>query len=263
MIKALVSIEVDLAASRTIRFACQLGNFMPVELHPVYIKESPPRELSIGSGWARHHWEQELIKDGQKEISEWIASEIDYSPEVKLMEPRVVYGDRDAELLKIMEQEPFDLYVEGARFPWNQTMLYQKIHSRLFQRAPMPIALAPVLRKMHKLLVPCLDAAGTRALGQAVQKFWSGCSLPVSLSLLKGQEAVLQPEVKRVREALEKASCQVGPDEVFTAFPSPPTDEYLRAYGLVALALERGGSKDDPRLEWLSRFKAPLLLVLY
>ena len=263
MIKALVSIEVDLAASRTIRFACQLGNFMPVELHPVYIKESPPRELSIGSGWARHHWEQELIKDGQKEISEWIASEIDYSPVVKLMEPRVVYGDRDAELLKIMEQEPFDLYVEGARFPWNQTMLYQKIHSRLFQRAPMPIALAPVLRKMHRLLVPCLDAAGTRALGQAVQKFWSGCSLPVSLSLLKGQEAVLQPEVKRVREALEKASCQVGPDEVFTAFPSPPTDEYLRAYGLVALALERGGSKDDPRLEWLSRFKAPLLLVLY
>ncbi len=62
MIKALVSIDVDLAASRTIRFACQLGYFMPVELHPVYIKESPPRELSIGSGWARHHWERELCE---------------------------------------------------------------------------------------------------------------------------------------------------------------------------------------------------------
>ncbi len=263
MIKALVSIDVDLAASRTIRFACQLGYFMPVELHPVYIKESPPRELSIGSGWARHHWEQELIQEGKKEISEWIASEIDYSPEVKLMEPRVVTGDRDAELLRIMEKEAFDLYVEGARFPWNQAMLYQKVHSRLFQKAQMPIALAPVLRKMHKLLAPCFDGAGTQALGRALPKLWSGSSLPVALSLLQGREGALQPEAQRVREALEKASCQVGPDEVFTAFPSPPTDEFLREYGLMALALERGVSKDSPRLEWLAQFKAPLLLVLY
>ncbi len=263
MIKALVSIDVDLAASRTIRFACQLGYFMPVELHPVYIKESPSRELSIGSGWARHHWEQELVQEGKKEIAEWMASEIDYSPEVKVMEPRVVCGDRDAELLRFMEAESFDLYVEGARFPWNQAMLYQKIHSRLFQRTQMPIALAPVLRKIHKLLVPCLDAAGTRALGQVLPQLWSGCSIPVALSLLQGQEAVLQPEAQRVREALEQASCQVGPEEVFTNFPAPPPDEYLREYGLMALALERGSHKDNPRLAWLSQFKAPLLLALY
>ena len=48
MIKTLVSIEVDLAASRAIRFACQLGNFMEMEIHPVYIKEAPPREMSMG-----------------------------------------------------------------------------------------------------------------------------------------------------------------------------------------------------------------------
>jgi hypothetical protein len=263
VIKALVSIDVDLAASRTIRFACQLGYFMPVELHPVYIKESPPRELSIGSGWAQHHWEKELIQEGKKEISEWMASEIDYSPEVKVMEPRVVYGDRDAELLKIMEKEAFDLYVEGARFPWNQAMLYQKIHSRLFQRAQMPIALAPVLRKMHKLLVPCFEPADTQALGRALPKLWAGSSLPVVLAPVCGQEAVLQPEAKRVREALEQASCQVGPEVTFTSFPAPPKDEYLREYGLMALALERGSTKDSPRLEWLSQFKAPLLLVLY
>jgi hypothetical protein len=263
VIKALVSIEVDLAASRTMRFACQLGNFMPVELHPVYIKESPPRELSIGSGWARRHWEQELIKEGKKEISEWIASEIDYSPEVEVMEPRVVYGDRDAEVLRIMEKEPFDLYVEGARFPWNQATLYQKIHSRLFQRAHLPIALAPVLRRIHKLLVPCLDAAGTKAMGEILPKLWSGCSIPVTLALLKGQEGILQPEANRVRQALEEAACQVGQEEVFPFFPSPPSDEYLREYGLVALALESDIKKESPYFEWLSQVKVPLLLVLY
>lgn len=263
MIKALVSIEVDLAASRTIRFACQLGNFMPLALHPVYVKGAPPRVLSIGSGWARHHWEQELVQEGKAEIAEWISSEIDYSPEVKLMDPRVIYGDRDAELLRIMETEPFDLYIEGARFPWNQAMLYQQLHSRLFQKAP-PLALAPVLRKMHGLLALCLDSPGTRALGEALPKVWSGCSLPVTLALKEGQEAALQPEANRVRQALENAACRVEPEESFPFFPAaPPPDDYLRKYGLVALALERGISKDSPYLEWLSRFKAPLLLVLY
>lgn len=263
MIKALVSIEVDLAASRTIRFACQLGNFMPVELHPVYIKESPPRELSIGSGWARHHWERELIQEGKKEISEWIASEIDYSPEVKVMEPRVVYGDRDAEVLRIMEKEPFDLYVEGARFPWNQAMLYQQIHSRLFQKANLPIALAPVLRKIHQLLVVCLDSTGTLALGEVLARLWSGCAIPVSLALPPAQAGILQPEANRVRQALKEAGCRVSLQEAFPFFPSPPPDEYLRQYGLVALALERSTKKDSPYLEWLSQFKVPLLLVLY
>ena len=262
MIKALVSIEVDLAASRTIRFACQLGNFMPVELHPVYTKEAPPRELSIGSGWARHHWEKELVKEGTAEISEWMASEIDYSPEVKVMQPRVVTGDRDAELLKIMDVGPFDLYVEGARFPWNQATLFHKIHSRLFQTPPA-IALAPVLRKIYGLLILCLDAGGTQAMGEVLHRLWSKCTIPVTLGLLKGQEASLQPGVQVIREALAAVDCKVEQEEVFSYFPAPPPDEYLRKYGLVALALERNIAKDSPYLEWLAQFKVPLLLVLY
>ncbi len=158
MIKTIVSIEVDLAASRAIRFACQLGNFIPMEIHPVYIKEAPPRNLTIGSGWARRHWENELVQEGKEEISELITSEIDYCP--VLQDSRVVYGDRDSEILKILEKDPFDLYVEGAHFPWNLATLYQRIHSSLFQRSHMPIALAPVLRKIYKLLVLCLEPRG-------------------------------------------------------------------------------------------------------
>ena len=105
MIKTIVSIEVDLAASRAIRFACQLGNFIPMEIYPVYIKEAPPRDLTIGSGWARRHWEKELVQEGKEEISELITSEIDYCP--VLQDSRVVYGDRDTEILKILEKESF------------------------------------------------------------------------------------------------------------------------------------------------------------
>ena len=115
MIKTIVSIEVDLAASRAIRFACQLGNFIPMEIHPVYIKEAPPRNLTIGSGWARRHWESELVQEGKQEISELITSEIEYCP--VLRSPRVVYGDRDSEILKILKKILLICMSRGLIFP--------------------------------------------------------------------------------------------------------------------------------------------------
>lgn len=261
MIKALISIEVDLAASRAIRFACQLGNFMPMEIHPVYTKEAPPRDLSIGSGWARHHWEQELIQQGKTEIADLISSEIDYCPVLKT--PRVVFGDRDAALARLLEKETFDLYVEGAHFPWSQAMLHQRMHSKLFQRVQVPIVLARVLRKIYKLLVLCLDAAGTRALGAVLPRLWSGCAIPVSLALPAAPEGNLLPEVNLIKQSLDQTGHQVDLQEAFPFLPAPPTDEYLRQYGIVAFALERGIKKDSPQLVWLSEVKVPLLLVLY
>ena len=35
MMKTLVAIEVDLASSMAIRYACDLGNLIPMELFPV------------------------------------------------------------------------------------------------------------------------------------------------------------------------------------------------------------------------------------
>jgi len=111
VIKTVVSIELDLAASRAIRFASQLNYFVPMEILPVYVKALPPRDLSIGSGWVRRHWEQELVQEGKAEIIEMISSEWEFSPTLK--EPLVAYGDRERELLKIMEADGFDVFVDG------------------------------------------------------------------------------------------------------------------------------------------------------
>jgi hypothetical protein len=260
LIKTIVSIEVDLAASRAIRFACQLGNFIPLEIHPVYIKEAPPRNLTIGSGWARRHWEKELVQEGKAEISELITSEIDYCP--VLQDPRVVYGDRDSEILKILDKEPFDLYVEGAHFPWNPTALYQRINSSLFQRAHMPMALAPVLRKIYKLLVLCLDPRGTEALGQGLARLWAGSSIPASLAVPAGRESELQSPVDQARRELTEAGCQV---ELLAGFnyPGPLSDQYFRDYGVLALALPRDLKKDNLSLSWFAQAKAPAIIMFY
>jgi nucleotide-binding universal stress UspA family protein len=261
VIKALAAIELDLASSRAMRFACQLGNFIEMEIHPVYVKESPPRELAIGTGWARRHWEEDLIQQGKTEISEMLASEIDFCPVLK--ETRVLFGNRETELVKILEKEDFDLYIEGAYFNWTASALYQKIYSKVFQRARGPLALARVLRKIYELLILCLEPAGTRALGASFQRLWAGCSVPISLALPRGAQAGLRAEVGQAETALAGAGCQVKVQEDFSYFPEPPGEEFLRQYGLLALALPRDLKKDSPQLTWLAQVKAPVLLVLY
>ncbi len=261
MIKALVSIEVDLAASRAIRFASQLNYFIPMEIHPVYVKAAPPRELSIGSGWARHHWEHEIIQQGKAEIMEMISSEWEFSPTLK--EPRVVYGDREWELLKIIETERFDIFVDGERFEWTPANLYRKLHSRLLQRFPGVIGIVRVLRKIEKLLLLCTEASGVQPLVQSMTLLWSGSSLPVSLATPRGAPDDLAQEAAKAKEVLAQAGCQVSLQADFPYYPEPPVPGFLREYGLVALALERGLKKDSPELAWLSRVKVPLIVKLY
>jgi hypothetical protein len=68
MIKTLVAIEVDLASSMAIRYACQLGNLINMELYPVYVKEPPPEVPTTGVGWVRRTWEREIVAAGKEEI---------------------------------------------------------------------------------------------------------------------------------------------------------------------------------------------------
>jgi hypothetical protein len=261
VIKALVSIEVDLTASRAIRFACQLGNFIPMEIHPVYVKASPARELAIGAGWARRHWEEELVEQGQREISEMITSEIDYCP--VLQPPRVICGDRETELVNVMDQEAFDLFVDGERFEWTPPLLHKKLHSRLLQRYNGPVAMMRVLRRIEKLLVLCLDPPGAQAAAQVFPHLWAGCSLPVALAVPAGAGEALLAEAARAGEAFKAAGCRVEVEENFPHFPTPPDDEFLRQYGLVGVPLKREVKKDSPEINWLCQVKVPLIMALY
>lgn len=261
MIKALAAIELELASSRAMRFACQLGNFIEMEIQPVYVKEAPPRDLAIGAGWARRHWEDELVQQGKAEIAEMLASEIDFCPVLK--EPRVIFGDRETELVRILEKEDLDLYVEGAYFPWTATALHQKLQSRVFQAARSPLALARVLRKLFGLLIPCLEPEGTRALGQGFKKLWAGCQVPVTLALAREAGAELKAATAEAEAALAGVGAKVKVEENFPYFPEAPPEEFLREYGLLALPLPRGLKKDSPQLAWLALVKAPVLLVIH
>jgi hypothetical protein len=266
MLKTLVAIEVDLASSMAIRYACDLGNLIPMELYPVYVKAPPPEMPATGTGWVRHTWEREIVEIGKEEIQEMLASEQETCP--LLQEPRVIYGDREFELLKIMGQETFDLYVEGAPYPFNPASIHRRLHNKFYQKLPHPLIWLRVLRKIHQVLVVCLDLAGARAALPAFQNLWGSCPAPVHLAMppregYGGPGDALREEARKVLDAMENSGCAVEVKEVADWSSGGPAPAMVRDYGLVAVALERGVKKDDLRLQWLAQVKSPMMLVLY
>jgi hypothetical protein len=261
MIKTLVAIEVDLASSLAIRYACQLGHLVDVELYPVYVKAPPPEVPATGTGWVRHTWEREILAMGKEEIQEMLAGEMESCPQ--LQEPRVIYGDREYELLKIMEHEPFDLYVEGAPYPFTAANILRRLHARFYQRVSTPLIWLRLLRKINQVLVPCFDASGARSAIKALEKIWAGCPVPVHFWVASGASEQTQKEVGEGQNLLRKAGCQTelfGEARLYEGGLAP---EAIKDYGLVVAALERDIRKESPRLQWLTQVKAPMMMVLY
>ncbi|MGP8049312.1 MAG: hypothetical protein ACLPYB_01755 [Desulfobaccales bacterium] len=261
MIKTLVAIEVDLASSLAIRYACQLGSLIEMELYPVYVKEPPPEVPTIGTGWVRHTWEREVLEMGKEEIQEMLAGETESCPQLR--EPRVLYGDRQFELLKIMEHEPFDLYVEGAPYPFTPANIQRRLSARFYQRVGTPLIWLRILKRINQVLAPCFDPAGARLAIQSLEKIWAGCATPVHFCLAPGAGEAVQQVVLQGRETLQAAGCQALLRDDFPMADGGPAPEAMKDYGLVVVALERAVRKDSPRLQWLAQVKAPLMLVLY
>jgi hypothetical protein len=265
VIRTLVSIEVDLASSLAIRFACQLGALMEMEINPVYVKESVSHESSVGAGWVSRTWEREMIEDGKKEIAEMIASERNFCP--VLNEPKVVYGDREAELLKIVQGERFDLFVEGAHFSWDPGEIHKRLHAKLYQRLEHPLVIVRTLREIDEVLVLCLNTKGTQALSKALAKIWSGCSTPLRLVCLpldpaQSRDNELLKTVREAAETLRGSGCSVRVDDA-VAPNSEALVETLENYGLVAVAVEKGATKDSDEMRWLNLTKTSSLVAFY
>ncbi|MEJ2717040.1 MAG: hypothetical protein P8182_07850 [Deltaproteobacteria bacterium] len=264
MIKTLVSIEVDLASSRAIRLACQLGELMNMQIQPVYVKESPPHESVWGAGWTSRTWEKEMVQQGHAEISELLTAEQDSC--AVLEEPRVIYGDREGELLKIAQGEEFDIFIEGAHFPWTVSDLYKRLHSKLYQRIPSPVILVRALRKVNHVQLLCFDAKGAETLTNVVQTLWQGCRVPLVLSypgkdLDKTEAEVLREAVDRADGLLTEAGCTVTVRDTLSLTPREDAVETLKDCGLVAIAVERAVKKDCSELQWLSEVKTSSLLA--
>ncbi len=266
MIKTLVSIEVDLASSLAIRFACQLGGSIDVEIHPLYVKKSLSHDSFRGAGWASRTWQREMIEKGKEEICKMIAPEMDFCP--KLSDPKVIYGDRHSEVSRVAQEGGFDLYVEGTDFTWGHGELYKLAHTKFYQRLTCPLILVQSLRKMKQVLLLCMDIAGTEILTRTFEKIWKGSSVPLVLAypadyLTASGENGLKEKVLESKGLLEKAGCAVEQKQIDPEVFSSPKEDFMKDYGLVAIGLDRAVRKDSVELEWLSLVKTASLIAFY
>jgi hypothetical protein len=266
VMKTLVAVEMDLASSFAIRYACRLGQHIKMELNPVYVKSPPSMEPTTGVGWAPHTWQRELIQMGKEEIQEMLASEMDSCP--VMQEPRVVYGDRGTELLKIVEQEAIDLYVEGAPQHFTSPTIFKTLRSKFYQRLDRPFIWVRTLRKIDQVFVLCRDVAAVRTLVRTLGRMWQGCRLPLHLAFPEsggtsdaGPEALLRREVRRAKVELEAEGCGPLREVPFAPVSGAPPPGLTDEYGLVVLTLERELRKDSPQLKWLSEAKVPLMMM--
>jgi hypothetical protein len=261
-----VSIEVDLASSLALRFACQLGGSIDMEIHPIYVKESLSPDSSRGAGWASRTWEREMVEKGKEEISKMIAPEMDFCP--KLYDPSVIYGDRHSEVGIVVQEGLFDLYVEGSDFAWSHAELYKLAHTKFYQRLTCPLILVQSLRKMKQVLLLCMDIAGTDILTRTFEKIWKGSSVPLVLAYPEGQvttsgETSLEEKILESKSLLEQAGCTVEQKQIDPEVFSKPTEDHIKDYGLVAIGLDRAVRKDSVELEWLSLVKTASLIAFY
>lgn len=262
MVKTLVAIEVDLASSFAIRYACRLGNLIQMEIHPIYVKFPSPEVPMTGVGWVRHTWEREVVEMGRAEIQEMLASEMESCP--VLQEPRVIYGDREIELLHIVEQEPFDLYIEGAPFPFTPATIYKRLHAKFYQRLTCPLIWLRSVRKINRVVAWCFDAVGTRALVETLGRLFAESSVPLQLSYPETETGSpdMQAVTRKAVADLESLGCQAALGDAFALESNGAPPDLGQDSGLVALAMARGVRKDAPQLSWLAEVSEPLLLVL-
>jgi hypothetical protein len=275
MIKSLVSLNADLASSIALRYACQLANLTGMLLQTMHVVEPEQEGQSPGTGWVRRTWERGLLETAQAEISRLLNAERTACPALGV--PRMSIGVREDELLRELEDESYDLFVEGVLHSFDSTSFHKKIRSRLYREAPSSILLVKNLVSPKNVVLLLEDKVPLQALVSSFLKIVEGAELEVDLlhykferegrtdfkvkgedtasshpkepnNTLSSAERMLAAEGRTVRKSLvvQDTPVKIG--------------EHLEDYSLVVSFLPRQRALKRPLQDLLARVPSAILL---
>ena len=266
MIKALVSVNADLASSLALRYACQLANIIGMDLKTMHVEDADKKGPPPGSGWVRRTWENAMLKSGEVEISQLIQAERLTYP--ALRPPKMVVGDREDELLYEIQKESYDLFIEGALHTFTTANFYNKIRSKLYRHIPCPVIMVKNLVELEKMVIVFDEEAEFKRLVATFLKIFKKTTIELDLMHYQfGESAAAIPDdnespdtiLQNAKEILMEAGWQTGETRSFRGLPEEMS-ELFRDYGLVISSFRRGLSKKSLLLEFLSRIPSPILL---
>lgn len=266
MIKTLVSVDADLPSSIALRYACQLANLIGMEVQTIHVEEADDEGYSPGTGWVRRTWEQGLLKTAEGEIAQLIRAERHSCP--SLVPPKILVGDHEGQVLRELDRESYDLFIEGVLYSFSSSNFYKKINSRLFKQAPCPLMLVSNLVDLKRgllLLEESVDfhrviSTFVRLFGKAeiaLDLFY--CQLQAAREPIpqKGQGA--ETTLQAARKMLADHGLEPSESRVVDG-PPKKIGESLRDYGLVASSIEGHTGKKSPFLELLGDVQSAVLL---
>jgi nucleotide-binding universal stress UspA family protein len=266
MLRTLVYLDADLASSIALRYACQLTQVIDIKLHTVHVEEPDQDGYAPGSGWVRRTWENAMLKTGEFEIAQLIKAEKSSCP--MLGAPKMIVGDRENEILREIQRESYDLFVEGSLHSFTAKKLYDKIHSRLYRHIPCPVMVVKNLVSLEKIALIVRDEVESKKLVSMFLKIFSGAKLNLDLIYCEFQEpGELSFKGKEGENKTMSAVEEIlmvnnwHPENCRTIQGSPEEiGDVLRDYGLVASPLHHSISKKSNWFQLLSHIPSPILI---
>jgi len=275
MINTLVSLDADLASSIAFRYSCRLTQLVDMHLQTIHVEEVEKEGYPPGSGWVRSTWEKGLLQTAQEEISQLINTEKSNCPPLDNAIVRI--GDREEVLLREIEDNAYDLLLEGVLNSFDAQLFNQKVRSKLYKLARCPIVLVKNLVTPDRVALLMGDSQDAEVLVATFIKLFAQSRVNVDLvgfSVKKPGEAEIkqaftedaEPSLQPLGKLLDAAAAQLAEHgwtsgEKWIVRDHPKTiGELLDEYGLVAACIAGSAAKKNVILDLLSRVPSATLL---
>lgn len=275
MINTLVSLDADLASSIAFRYSCRLTQLIDMHLQTIHVEEVEKEGYPPGSGWVRSTWEKGLLQTAQDEIAQLINADKASCPTLDSAIVRI--GDREEELLKEIEENSYDLLLEGVLDSFDGQLFFQKVRSKLYKYARCPIVLVKNLVNPDRVALLVSDSKDVDAIARNAPKVFNQSSMAVDLVAFTTKRAGQAGSMKMVAEATQEELQAVAVDvdaaaallaeqgltvsDKWLIRDNPKKiGEMLGKYGLVAACISGTTAKRNQVMDILSRVPTATLL---
>ncbi len=170
-----IAVEADLASRIAIRYACQLGRSLEMNIGTIHALEPGEEGRSIATGWVRQTWENAVVQEKIEQVTQMVKSEQAGCRRLEnpiFLPPGRHRDDRIAEHLRSNQS---DLLVEGMLHRFEPDQFMQKVGSRLYRELPCPILLAKNVPPLSKGVLWVSEGKVPQPMAKA---FWGLLPLP-------------------------------------------------------------------------------------
>lgn len=266
MLTTLVALDADLASSIALRYACQMADIVEMALQTIHVEDADAEGHPPGTGWVRRTWEKALLKTGEEEIAQLIRAERSSCP--RLPATKMVLGDRDEEILRELEREPYDLFVEGMLYTYSSTNFYKKIRSRLYRNASCPVILVKNLVNLSRIVLVLDSTTDPSSMVRTFLKIFKDAAIDLDLlyfgfqndgGAMRQEDTNSDAVLSHAGKLLADGGRSPKSSRVIQGIPER-LDELFKDYGLAVSSVHHVTHKKSPLGDLLYRIPSPLLL---